>query len=99
MRFIRDGSGVIITCLYPAIGRFGRNRAGEQDYRTPGAGPMLGQAPSPPSAPSPERLQWPLREDRMTQDPARRRSAALVDGLGRAAARAMLKAVGLTDDD
>lgn len=35
----------------------------------------------------------------MTQNPARRRSAALVDGLGRAPARAMLKAVGLTDDD
>jgi dihydroxy-acid dehydratase len=32
-------------------------------------------------------------------DPARRRSAALVDGLGRAPARAMLKAVGLSDDD
>ena len=31
--------------------------------------------------------------------PARRRSAALVEGLGRAPARAMLKAVGLTDDD
>src|SRR6185295_16124915 len=35
----------------------------------------------------------------MTTKPARRRSAALVDGLGRAPARAMLKAVGLTDDD
>jgi dihydroxy-acid dehydratase len=35
----------------------------------------------------------------MNQNPARRRSAALVDGLGRAPARAMLKAVGLTDDD
>ena len=35
----------------------------------------------------------------MTMDPARRRSAALVDGLGRAPARAMLKAVGLSDDD
>ena len=31
--------------------------------------------------------------------PAKRRSAALVEGLGRAPARAMLKAVGLTDDD
>jgi dihydroxy-acid dehydratase len=35
----------------------------------------------------------------MTQNPARRRSAALVEGLGRAPARAMLKAVGLTDED
>jgi dihydroxy-acid dehydratase len=32
-------------------------------------------------------------------DPAKRRSAALTDGPDRAAARAMLKAVGLTDDD
>ena len=35
----------------------------------------------------------------MTTKPARRRSAALVEGLGRAPARAMLKAVGLTDED
>jgi dihydroxy-acid dehydratase len=35
----------------------------------------------------------------MTTMPARRRSAALVEGLGRAPARAMLKAVGLTDED
>jgi dihydroxy-acid dehydratase len=32
-------------------------------------------------------------------DPAKRRSAALTDGVDRAAARAMLKAVGFTDDD
>ena len=32
-------------------------------------------------------------------DPAKRRSAALTDGVDRAGARAMLKAVGFTDDD
>jgi dihydroxy-acid dehydratase len=32
-------------------------------------------------------------------DPAKRRSAPLTDGLSRAGARAMLKAIGLTDDD
>ena len=32
-------------------------------------------------------------------DPAKRHSAALTDGPDRAPARAMLKAVGLTDDD
>src|SRR5580765_4755763 len=36
--------------------------------------------------------------DRST-DPAKRHSAALTDGPDRAAARAMLKAVGFTDDD
>jgi dihydroxy-acid dehydratase len=36
--------------------------------------------------------------DRPT-DPAKRRSAALTDGVDRAGARAMLKAVGFTDDD
>ena len=35
----------------------------------------------------------------MTTHSGRRRSAALVEGLGRAPARAMLKAVGLTDED
>jgi dihydroxy-acid dehydratase len=34
-----------------------------------------------------------------TSDPAKRHSAALTDGPDRAAARAMLKAIGLTDDD
>ena len=32
-------------------------------------------------------------------DPAKRHSAALTDGPDRAAARAMLKAIGFTDDD
>ena len=32
-------------------------------------------------------------------DPAKRRSAALTDGVDRAPARAMLKAVGFTDED
>ena len=32
-------------------------------------------------------------------DPAKRRSAALTDGVDRARARAMLKAVGFTDED
>ena len=36
--------------------------------------------------------------DRPT-DPAKRHSAALTDGPDRAAARAMLKAIGFTDDD
>jgi dihydroxy-acid dehydratase len=34
-----------------------------------------------------------------TSDPAKRHSAALTDGVDRAPARAMLKAIGLTDDD
>ncbi|HXG40644.1 MAG TPA: dihydroxy-acid dehydratase, partial [Candidatus Limnocylindrales bacterium] len=40
----------------------------------------------------------PLPYDRPT-DPAKRRSAALTDGPDRAPARAMLKAIGFTDDD
>ena len=35
----------------------------------------------------------------LPSDPAKRRSAALTDGADRAPARAMLKAIGLTDDD
>ena len=35
----------------------------------------------------------------LPSDPAKRRSAALTDGPDRAPARAMLKAIGLTDDD
>ena len=34
-----------------------------------------------------------------TSDPAKRRSAALTDGPDRAGARAMLKAIGFTDED
>ena len=51
---------------------------------------------SDPSDPSDSSATHPY--DRTT-DPAKRHSAALTDGPDRAAARAMLKAVGFTDDD
>jgi dihydroxy-acid dehydratase len=37
--------------------------------------------------------------DTRPSDPAKRHSAALTDGPDRAGARAMLKAIGFTDDD
>jgi len=40
-----------------------------------------------------------MADDRMTSDPAKRHSAAITDGPDRAGARAMLKAVGFTDED
>jgi dihydroxy-acid dehydratase len=41
----------------------------------------------------------PDRSDHPSSDPAKRHSAALTDGPDRAPARAMLKAIGFTDDD
>src|SRR6185369_14194865 len=48
----------------------------------------------------PARL-WAMSENPYAQpsDPAKRQSAALTDGYERAGARAMLKAVGFTDED
>src|SRR4051794_6348517 len=40
-----------------------------------------------------------MPDSQPTSDPAKRHSAALTDGPDRAAARAMLKAIGLTDED
>ena len=40
-----------------------------------------------------------MADSRITSDPAKRHSAAITDGPDRAGARAMLKAIGFTDDD
>src|SRR5215213_11150303 len=44
-------------------------------------------------------MSHPLRPGEPASDPAKRHSAALTDGPDRAGARAMLKAIGFTDDD
>ena len=89
-----------------AIGRTRGRRHGRLHRRSLTGEPASRRRPTrarwlPPAATRPGRPRTtPMPDaDRTPSDPAKRHSAALTDGPDRAGARAMLKAIGFTDED